>query len=429
MKKIIITLAIIAAVLGVGPYIIGSQAEETIRDIYAKANKNPYVNYQITEYNRGWFTSDAKTTMTISGQAMQLPNDFNLIVTQKMQHGPVLWQADGLGLGLADSDYGMELPADLVSSLKKVEGLDENVLSMVSRMGFDGSSISIIKLNPFNIKKDNQLVAVRKGEFIAEVDMAGEIVMQGDWFGMSVKENEKDIVDIGKLSIDMQQSLIRGELFDINALFAGDFEMVLDAINVNGKTPAETMSLATIEIKADTKAHDELMDFNFFMGAKKIAAMGQEFTEIGQDFSLLNMDQDSMQILNNLAVQGQAADPTKMISDLQGLLPKLIDSGFMLKINRIGMQTAQGEINTSADIVINKDLYDANNPMSVLAALEANAQGFAPEAFFTQLGMQPNIDMLLQQNALVRDNGKLTFTAQFKGGQATLNGSAVPLAF
>ena len=65
--------------------------------------------------------------------------------------------------------------------------------------------------------------------------------------------------------------------------------------------------------------------------------------------------------------------------------------------------------------------------MTMMFAMDADAKGQAPEAFFANLGMGAQIEQMVQQNFIVRDNDLLKFNFSFKQGQAVLNGNPIPL--
>ena len=157
MKKIIIILGVLFGILAIAPFFIGSQAETKIRELTEKANQNPSFNVEISEYNRGWFSSESKMVLRPSGPAMQLQQDFELVFTQRLQHGPILWTTNGLGFGLADISYGIELSEEVKAEMDKIEGLSSDSMTAVSRMAFDGSSDSIFTIKPFTITKDGKI--------------------------------------------------------------------------------------------------------------------------------------------------------------------------------------------------------------------------------------------------------------------------------
>ena len=60
MKKLFIIIILLAGILLVSPFFVGSSAEAQLRDMYSKLNEHPSLNVEVTEYNKGWFTSNAK---------------------------------------------------------------------------------------------------------------------------------------------------------------------------------------------------------------------------------------------------------------------------------------------------------------------------------------------------------------------------------
>jgi len=427
MKKLAIPFVILIAVLVVPPYFIGSQAEDTVREMYQKASKNPTLDFEVTEYNRGWFSSDVKITLKLATAAVQQNDDFSMVITQNMQHGFILWKTGGLGFGLADIQYGIETSDKFQAELDKIEGLKGDEITALSRLAFDGSSESIMRIADFTVSEKDKKINVKSGEFKTSIVMNEKMTFSGEWNGMTVNESDKQIVEIGALTLDMDQKLIEGDMFSPSALFEGDMSMVLSAINVTGNSPAERVNIEGFMIKTSQLFKQDLANVDVLFAIEKLSAMGQQFDDLAYDLSFENIDKATLLAVNQLMMEGEAADPAMMSQKFQALLPNLIAKNPLVKINRIGTKTPVGEIKTTAQISINSDLYDEKNFMSLMSAVEVVANGYAPEKFFAGFGMAADIDMLVQQNMLVRENDQVKFDLSFKNGQATLNGAPVPL--
>ncbi len=421
MKKILILLVIVVATLTVAPRFIGATAEEKIRELYQQANQNPAWNFEIVEYNRGWFSSQLKVDISLDATNLPTADHFKISLIHDMQHGPLLWKTGGIGVGLVDTVYGIELPVDIQAEL----GEHQQVVSATSRMDFDGSNISILKINPFSIDKDQNKIDVLAGKFITDIDLSGHISMNGNWKGMSLKSKDNTNVELTDLSIDMEQTSINGEIFGPNALFEGDMEMLIKSIKSVGP---EAINIENFSIKSTSQFRDDVADFFVFFGIDKLSIPGQEFTELNYDIGFENFSKESLLELQEVLSEGNnAIDPTQTMQKLQSLVPKLLEKNPVLKVNHLGMKTSSGEIDSTATISISKDKYDPKNLMSLMMAVDAVANGFAPEAFFTGLGMDADVNALVQQNFLVRDGDQLKFNASFKNGQALLNGTSIPL--
>ncbi|TQV89799.1 YdgA family protein [Aliikangiella coralliicola] len=428
MKKIIILIFAIAAIVLITPFFVGSKAETAIKDVYAKVNENPTYQLKITEYNKGWFYSDAKLELVLT-----LPQEISIppvVVTQKMQHGPFLWTSGGFGTGLVDTIFGVELPAELQAELDKIKEIDENTISITSRMAFDSSVDSQVVVKPFVVNHEGVTVDVKAADIQSSLQKSGKMTGNGYWDGMSVTESDVKMLEIGKMSLSMDQNLVSGEMFSPLALFEGDFNVSLANLNVNGKNPGESLGIKDFAITAKSDINEKLANINVVFGAKTIEAIQQTFTDLTYDISFENLDTEVLQELNKIMIESQSnagGNPMAAAAQVQGLLPKLVEKGPLIKINKFGVNTAAGEIDSNLRFTIDKNIYDAANPMTMMIAIDADAKGHAPEAFFAGLGLGPNVEQLVQQNFLVRDQGNLKFEFTFKSGQALLNGNPMPL--
>jgi len=424
MKKIIIILLVIVAALAVSPFFIGSQAESKVRDMYSKASEYPNLNFEITEYNQGWFSSDVKIKLLFDVAGAPVTDEDLVIITQKMQHGPLLWKSGGLGFGLADIQYGLEFPKEIQDELQDIK---TDSVSVTSRLAFDGSSASSIAISPFTLNKQNNQVIINEGKFDASVNMSGKILVDGNWQGMQVKEEDRLILDLKDLSINADQSLIDGEMFSKTALFEGDFSMGVETVDVKGYSAADSFNVNGISLTSETKFTNDLGKIGFVLGAKKISAVGQEFDNLTYDLSLQNINKQTVLAMNNLMMEN--SDPEAMMMEYQNLLPELFKQNPSVALNKLGVTTSVGEIDTNALIKVNGEMYDANNPMSLMAALDAKANGHAPASFFDNFGMGSDIEMMVQQNMLVRDGDNIKFDVSFKNGELLLNGAPMPMGF
>jgi len=427
MKKLLILLVILAALLAT-PYFVGSQAEGKMRDVYAELNKMPTYEVTVSEYNRGWFSSSAKVRFAIKiPQTAQTIPDFGLTVTQQMQHGPFLWHSQGFGVGLVDIDFGIELDDAMQAELDKVDALSKDNIRATSRVAFGGSMSSQFEITPFVIDKESVNIAIHQAQVTSSLDSDNHILGQGEWDGMSVSDKGVKVFELGKTRFSMDQKLASGELLSPDAIFVGDFSMNMDRINVLAETPQQNFQMNEISLIATSDINDDLANINIVMGAKEMSVIQQQFSDLVYDVSIEKLDVATLQEFNRLMAENQGADPMVMAAQFQSVLPKLIEKGPMLKINQIGVNTSEGKITSDMQLTFDNQVYDANNPMTMMLALDAKAKGNAPEAFFTNLGMGANIEQMVQQNFLVRDNDLLKFDFTFKGGQALLNGNPIPL--
>jgi len=426
MKKIIIPLILIVAVLAFAPFFIGSQAENKIREMYAKASEYPNIKFEITEYNQGWFSSDVKIKLNLDVAGVPQGDEDSFSITQKMQHGPLLWKSGGLGFGLVDILYGVEFPKEVQTEMDQMEGLKSNPVLVVTRLSFDGSSVSFVNISPFTLNKNGNEIIIKEGKFEANINMNGKVTFVGSWQGMQVKEDDHTLVEMGTLSINIDQSLADGQMFTKTALYEGDFTFDIDKLNIIGHSPADTFKFENVFIGSTSAFNQDLANITAKFGAKKISAMEQEFEDFIYDFAFENINKETILAMNNIILEN--GDPDAIMNAYQDLLPGLIEKNPALKLN-LGVKTSVGQISTTAAIAIDKEVYSKDDPMSLMLAVDATASGYAPESFFSGFGMESDIEMMIMQNMLIKDNDQIKFDVSFKKGQLILNGAPMPMGF
>ena len=431
MKKIIIVLAILVAIAGITPSFIGSKVEDKMRELAEISSEHPMINLEITDYQKGWFRSTAKmsmkldfSTMIPAGQASPMPmENFSIDFTQEMQHGPILTDVSGFGFGLVDSIAYIHAPEVIKKELPNIDADLKEKLEMMSRMAFDGSISSTYILHPFEFSKDGDNISVMGAEFGGDMTSKGDYLVNGTWGGMTVATAKGEHVEIGKLTLDADQQLVKGKLYSPYALYAGDLSMNLEQVVIN----KGLATLTDFDIYSDVKVNDDMLSFGVVFKLKQLDGMGMSFQDIVYDLAMEGLDVETMEELNKITMGMTDPNPEAQLQKLQAMLPQILANNPSLKINKLGMTTAQGDIDTNMVISIDGSLVDINNPMSIVAAIDATANGVAPEAFFTAMGLGASIEPIIQQGIVVRDADQLKFNFTMKDSQMLLNGNPVPL--
>ena len=106
---------------------------------------------------------------------------------------------------------------------------------------------------------------------------------------------------------------------------------------------------------------------------------------------------------------------------------KLLAKDPELNINDFSVLTSEGVIKSDLQLMVDHTRYDQANPMSIMAALKADAKGVAPLPFFQKMGLEGMINMYIEQGFIIEKEAELSFAAQFAQGQLTVNGQAIAL--
>lgn len=432
MKKLIIIIAVVAVLFLVPPFFIGSQVETQFNEQLAELQKHPSYDIKLNQYNKGWFSSTA-----IVDIALKMPTvdntqleEMGLSVVQEMQHGPLLWTADDLGIGLFDAKIDFVLPKEMQQAIDEIEQIDDETLTITSRTSLNTDTVSRLTLKPFTFNNDGIEVQVKNADGTFSYTADGHVVAKANWQGMSVSEPNEANFDIGEMTFSIDQQLVSGKIFSPEALFAGDADAKIANVKFTGKSPAESVDMQDMTLKMNSDIKQELANVKVLLNVKSVAAIQQTFTDFVYDFSLENLDTKVLLEMNRAMADAQSAqnpNPMAAAAAMQSILPKLIEKGPIVKINKLGVTTGQGDIDSNLNVSFNQEVYQADNPMTMMLALDAHAKGRAPEAFFAAFGFTPMIDQLVTQNQLVRDGDNLTFEFTFQNGQPLLNGQPMPL--
>lgn len=431
MKKLL-TILVIAGALLASPYFIGQQTETKIRDMYAQMSDYPSYELEITEYHQGWFGSRLTATFTMPIAAADDLGIEHLSFTlqQEIQHGPLLWKYNGLGFGLNDSSTQIKLDQDMLALLPADLNIADNNLQIIGHIGFNGSVQSIVKLSPFSMLIDEAKLEIKGAEFTSSVAMDGAMTFAGSWQGLTISEDQQTLVELKQLTVSGVQQLIRGELFSPTALTTGDFFVHMAQFSVAGPTPDTVINIEDLSITGASQENDGLLLIDVLFNAENIDAMAQQFNDFNYQITMKNLDVDVFQEVQRVMLEIQELPEQQQamaLMQLQALLPKLIAKAPEFNITQLGINTEDGEVSSDLNIKFDQSIYDANNPMSMILAVDANAKGHAPQAFFERIGMATDVDGMLDQNILVKDNDNVSFNFTFKNGQALLNGMPIPL--
>ncbi|WP_171022339.1 YdgA family protein [Thalassotalea litorea] len=429
MKKVILAVALGVALAS--PYLIGFKAEEHIKDSYAKVSSNPAFDIEITRYDRGYLNSTAHIAFT-----MPVEVEAGVIETltfeseHQVQHGPILWTADGLGFGLADSQMIVGLPTDFKQEIINIDDIASDSLTSFARTSFGGSTYSTITIKPTTLELQDSNLELLAGELHSTITPEGKVTGTGQWQGMKIIESGVEVFVIGATKLDVDQTYILGDVFSPTSLGVGTGNFSISHIRVNGETPDASMNIQDISLVSDSYVEENLLAATVTVKAKSLSIAMQEFSDFNYSMSMDKLNVNVLSELQKLLVNVQSDDPQQqqmLMMEIQQQLPKLLADNPRIAIDNLGVTTSEGDIVSDLLITIDPQKFDAANPMSMMFALQADAKGSAPSAFFEKLGMQENIDALKQQGMVVQDAEQLTFKFSFSDGQALINGVAIPL--
>ncbi|REL36699.1 DUF945 domain-containing protein [Thalassotalea euphylliae] len=426
MKKATIGAAIAITGCLILPNFVGNSFQTYHQNTIASIEKNPAIAVKDYQFTRDWFSGEAVTTLSIATQAPEMPT-VDLVLTESLTFGPVNITTSGLQLSLVKSKASFDIPL-FAAQPQIVEQLNQNI-KISSVLSWLGNYSTRLETLAFDIDEVDQSVNIRPslGEFTLSGDtLTGEYI----WQGLSIKGQGKAL-EVLPLTFKLDQTLIAGDMYSGDAVSIGDFSVSVERFSFDNKANGQSVAINNMYIEGNTSEHDDLLDLTLTYGADEITAMDKKVTESNLVVAIRNLDIKAIQALNR-ASQSFNGDPQSVATQqaLASLIPTamaMLDHSPEIAIEEFSVVTEHGKLASKAKLDINKDLVDINNPMSVIAAMNLEADGAGPEAFFQQLGLSPMIDGYVQQGLITKDEGKLSFTASFAQGQLKINDKVMPL--
>ncbi|MFT5276583.1 MAG: hypothetical protein ACI97K_003036 [Glaciecola sp.] len=472
MKKIIISVAVIAAIGLIVPKFTGGFISQGLDDFIGTINEMPGYQANIEKRETNWFSSSAVINVGIDpamfadlpmGQGdMEMFENFAAKINFSAQHGPFL-TLNGLGLGLsawkADVDESV-----LREYLSYAEG--EKFYSVVGNIGFFGG-ISYEDIIPaFNVIVDEAGLEVDEAMSFSgwngkgtasssQANYAGEMdTLVASGAGMTF--------EMKSVSIDMS---IEGSWADAiaNVFYDSSSQFAIESINFDMPLIETKALIKNVVIDASTEKSEDgkLMDMDINYSTASIdipqfqgrnLLMKMEINNLEKDFLKTYQEastkpaqmQQAMadMIKNNLLAQLQVS-PEINITEMSG---KVADGNFSGKM--LAKLTSIDSLPQSLEdpaFWMSKAVVDSQLTLDKAMALwlgeqvvtsqlkaDPNAAQMTDEEIQTIAAQQVEsmIDMFTQQGMItVNADGGYDMTFSMQDSQALLNGNPMPLPF
>lgn len=427
MKKILFTVVILAVAVGVLPKFIGSIVEEQHNAFVEKLAQDESVVVSTKSFERNWFSGKAVSEMTIT-----LPDEvlgtITVIVEETLLFGPVLFSEEGLDFALGHATAKINVKEFLLDD-EVIDYINDKV-KITALLTF--STDIIVRLNVDEISKevDGNSLFSEKASGTFKIKNENQLIADFNWGGLKIKDNTS-IISVGAVNVKAEQELLYGNIYSGGGLTVGDVEFNVAEISVKDTAENILGDVKNLGFSAKTTKNNDLLNAQFAYSADEFTSVGQVFKNAKVVLDLDNFDIKTVQALNELAAAAPAQVDEAFIAENQAaalaLLSQLLQKNPVVKMSDLSVDTEQGQIKSVAEFTLDKDLFDANNPMSVMVALSATANGQAPEAFLTTLGVAPMADMYVQQGLLEKKEGNLIFDLGYSGGQLSINGKPMPM--
>jgi uncharacterized protein YdgA (DUF945 family) len=384
MKKILGAIGGLATV-GVLSYPgFGFLVEKGLRHQLDATPKQYGLSIELTDFQRHWFTSDAKLlwkwqipahlTQNAQGQTITVsPQDFQKEFNIKIYHGPLVLVGHKpfLGIGFANTTLDWPLSSNLPT---KSEFTPDSVFPQINlkmALNFLFQTSWNTEIPAFNlISKDNKRQLQWQGLSIdSKVGDNAKYSDGGiDFVGLHFKSEQTDIA-FADFQLNYDFTL------DKSGLYIGDAKVNLASIDMVDPEKNH-INLADFNLKTDAEiTQDNIFSVNYAMSLKKLDMNQTKMGPFELQFNFSDLNVDSMKRLTQSLRQEQNASPSfrqKNVWTLMAGLPDLLKYGMSFNLKKLHVVLDNGTIDSSAKIEVPKNASPYSDGFQALQNLNVD---------------------------------------------------------
>lgn len=427
MKKISLFIIIVVIAALVAPKFIGTVVETEYQAALDKLAKNPSIQINSSTFVKGWFGGKVTTDMTVLLHDGEI-EDISLIAEDTLSFGPIIFTQNGIKLALSYSEAKINFKSFLLDD--EITGFINDKIQLTGLLTFSKDVVTTIIIDEVTKEVDGNSIVSSKavGEFVLENEK--RVYGEFNWAGLTAKTSEDNFV-IGAMNFSLDQTLIAGDYYQGNAISTGNFDFKIDSIISSDPVGNEVFSMKNLIIAAVASVEDKLMKIDLNYSADEMNSVGQSLKNANLKVVVNRIDVKTMQEVNKILTELAGVEEDMLneenMAKLSPLVSKVLEHDPILAIEDLSVETPEGKIESDMTFTIDKNTFDANNLMSVMLALKADAKGKAPAAFFTKLGLGGMVDMYVEQGLVIKTDDELSFKAKFFQSQLEVNGIVIPL--
>ncbi len=384
------------------PKFIGGIVATEYQTALEKIAKDPAITINTSTFTRSWFGGKVITDMTILLHDDEV-DDIKLVVEDNLSFGPIIFTDSGVKFALSYSQANINF---------KELALDEEIANFIndkihfsSLLTFSKDVVTRIIIDEVSKEVDGNKVTSSQalGEFVLEND--ARVYGEFYWDGLTATTSEESF-SVGQTSLTLDQTLIAGDYYLGNAISTGDFNLTVSSINANDAMGNEVLLLKKLVIGAMSSVDNDLMKISVNYGAQEMKSAGQHLKNANLDVVFNSISIKVMQEVNTLfasiSAEGVEMFNEQNMAKISTLVTQLLATDPIFEIKDFSVDTTEGKIESAMQVTIDKNVFDVNNLMLIMAAVKADAKGKAPMPFFAKLGLAPMIDMYVEQGLLLK---------------------------
>jgi|GEM_PF-4975469 len=435
MRKIVaVIIALIVVIAIAAPYGMGILAKKKVVAMLERSGHNPNVSVIMTQYERGWFESNADLDVQLILPPLAnltQGNSFTLAfkVKEHIIHGPIVFSRKGIKLGLAFVESHVELDP-MAKAL--VEGIFKGQKSRPqidadTLFHLTGSTTSYLTVPPY-LYQNNHLLIHWKG-------LNGKWCFSGNYDGVSADTHFAGLVGSipqAKLLVGAFDSKSRMQRSD-HGLWTGTNKISLNkfALDIAG---THKIQLDNMSFNVSSNLNNQLFSTTFGAEMKQLQWNGRSFGPGRYKIEVSNLDAKALAQIHQVIDASANLSPElkqQRLASLAGVWLRLIARGAKLDIQDVRLTMPEGNFlaNGSLGLDVAKPNDDDKGLIGMIQRVNANvnvempvivAERIITELFFRHYQRQQSLQGILINQLRKNDpNGAAAEPQQL--------GQAVPL--
>lgn len=406
MKKLAGLVIVLAVLILGGYYGMGVLTEDSIKKNLVAINQSNGLYADITQYNRGWFTSSAqikwrlnipeRITKDADGVSQTTPaQNYEVDMPFNVYHGPVIF-ADhkirfGMGYATALFDFLAQYSQVFDEQFAKESTkprLDVNIFVNYLRTSTLELSVPHFKLIAKTGSGDVEWMGLDSSTTLSpDADkVKGKFTINGLITG---KDTTKFNLDKVTSDYKWQQT--------VSGLLAGDANIDFSNVLVTEKDQ-KVFEMKDLSLSSSSDVRDNLFSMEFNAELKSIVANNKNYGPGEFKMALKNLDSAVLGQINqeaNAMQNGTDAERQQMMLGILPQLPKLFGQGAVFEISKCNMTFPQGVVDANLTLSLPKG--ESSNPFELIQKAQGKAQLKMPKALVKELMQQSLVQQMQKQ--------------------------------
>lgn len=394
MKKVIGSVAVLAAVVLCGYYGTGLITEHTLKKNMERINRSNGITVEMNAYQRGWFHSNAQLTWHIqmperfiksqNGNSALVPSKVYTFTTPiEIYHGPVIIATDGVHFGLGYANTEVNIP-DAYKKQYDAAFLPESIAPVLKANLF----VNYLRRCYLSLNVPSfRLVTVQDKDVIEWEGLTSEFSLSPEKYhvdgqfelkGLRVVSGAMSLA-LGKVNsdYDMQQNQ--------QGLYLGELSIAFPSLVIM-KNNTIDLSLEDVDTQSESEVKDGLFGSSFHGSFGKLVTHGKTYGPARIAIALENLDAVVLAAINEQANKMQHVPDSERQQALLLMLPqlpKLLGKGAAFEVSELNLKTPSGTLDGSVRVVLPQG--DLGNPFQLIQKIDGNGKLKIPSLLLKSL--------------------------------------------